>query len=153
MEGFGHVKVRFRLERDEDGYPPAGSEGLWAVPVGSGAFRIDNTPWYARDVAADDVFQAEPDAQGVLWATERVHWSGNCTIRVVPLACTQEAVLEQLVPLGVTGEGYGRGANLVALTVPPHANISQVKQRLQRGEASGEWAFEEGCISPQWASS
>lgn len=61
------------------------SEGLWAVPLGGNAYRIDNTPWFARNVAAEDVFLAEPDADGRLWAGERVRWAGNCTIRVIPL--------------------------------------------------------------------
>ncbi len=78
----GFVKVRFRLEQDEDGYPPAGSEGLWAVPLGGDAYRIDNTPWFARNVAVGDVFLAESDTDGRLWAIERLRWSGNCTIRV-----------------------------------------------------------------------
>jgi hypothetical protein len=68
----GFVKVCFRLEQDEDGWPPAGSEGLWAAPLGGDVYRIDNTPWFARNVAADDVFLAEPDADGCLWAIERL---------------------------------------------------------------------------------
>jgi Domain of unknown function (DUF4265) len=153
----GLVKVRFRLEHDGDGYPPAGSEGLWAVPLGGDAYRIDNTPWFARNVAAEDVFLAEPDADGRLWAVERLRWSGNCTIRVVPfrdgpLAGSQQAVLDVFVPLGAAGEGFGSGLNIVALTIPPGADLAEIKRTLQRGEADGSWAYEEGCISGEWAS-
>lgn len=52
------VKVRFALERDEDGWPPAESEGLWAELVESDLYRLDNTPWFVRGVAAGDVVQA-----------------------------------------------------------------------------------------------
>jgi hypothetical protein len=31
------------------------------VPLGGGVFRIGNTPWFVRDVAAEDHFRAEPD--------------------------------------------------------------------------------------------
>jgi hypothetical protein len=61
-------------------------------------------------------------------------------------------VLDVFVPLGVTGEGYGSGLNIVALTVPPDADLAEVKRTLQRGEADGSSAFEEGCISSEWAS-
>jgi hypothetical protein len=61
------VKVRFALERDQYGWPPAESEGLCAEPVEGDLYRLDNTPWFARGVAADDVIQVEPDANGVLW--------------------------------------------------------------------------------------
>lgn len=156
-ERSGFVKVRFRLEQDEDGYPPAESEGLWAVPLGDDAYRVDNTPWFAQDVAADDVFLAEPDSEGRLWAIERLRWSGNCTIRVIPLpdgplAGSQQAVLDVFVRLGAEGEGYGSGLNIVALTVPPDADLAAVKRTLQQGEADGSWAYEEGCISGEWSS-
>jgi Domain of unknown function (DUF4265) len=153
----GFARVRFRLEQDEDGWPPAESEGLWAVPLGGNAYRIDNTPWFARNVAADDVFLAEPDADGRLWAGERLRWSGNCTIRVIPLrdgplAGSQQAVLDVFVPLGASGEGYGPGLSIVALTIPPDADLAGIKRILRQGEADGSWAYEEGCISGEWAS-
>lgn len=153
----GRVKVRFRFERDEGGWPPAESEGLWAVPLGGDAYRIDNTPWFARNVASHDVFFAEPDADGCLWASKRLRWSGNCTIRVVPfregpLAGSQQAVLDLFVPMGVSGEGFGSQLNIVALTVPPDADLAGVKQTLVQGEADGSWSYEEGCVSSEWAS-
>lgn len=148
------TKIRFRLERDEDGWPPAESEGVWAVALGGDAYRIDNIPWFVRDVAADDVFQAEPDADGVMWARQRLSASGNCTIRVIPhregpLRGSEQAVLDIFVPLGVSGEGHG-GISIVALSVPPDAAIGEIKQRLQLGERGGWWAYEEGRITPEW---
>jgi Domain of unknown function (DUF4265) len=153
----GLVKVRFRLERDEGGWPPTESEGLWSVPLGGDAYRIDNTPWFARNVASHDVFLAEPDADGCLWAGERLRWSGNCTIRVVPfrtgpLAGSQQAVLDLFMPMGVSGEGFGSQLNIVALTVPPDADLPGIKRTLEQGEADGSWSYEEGCISSEWAS-
>ena len=156
-ERAGYVKVRFRLERDEDGWPPAESEGLWAVPVGGGVYRIDNSPWFAQDVAADDHFRVEADADGRLWAGERLRWSGNCTIRVIPFAegplgGSQQAVLDLFLPMGAAGEAYGSRLSIVALNIPPSADLPGIKRTLKRGEANGSWAFEEGCISSAWAS-
>jgi hypothetical protein len=155
-ERAGYVKVRFRLEHDEDGWPPADSEGLWAAPVGGGVYRIDNTPWFALNVATDDLFRAEADADGILWAGERLRWSGHCTIRVVPfragpLAGSHQAVLDLFAPMGVEGEGFGSQLNIVALTVPPDADLAGIKRALEQGAANGSWEFEEGCISSEWA--
>lgn len=36
------IKVIFELPRDDDGWPPAGSEGLWAVPVTSDVVRLEH---------------------------------------------------------------------------------------------------------------
>ena len=146
------VKVRFRLEPDNEGYPPFESEGVWAEPIGADTYRLDNAPWFALNVAAGDTFRATTDEDGVLWAGERLEWSGNCTIRVVPLRCDQQAVLDELVPLGVEGEGAGDAAKIVALTVRPGADLRRIKDRLKEGEANGSWAFEEGCVSDEWRS-
>ena len=130
---------------------------MWAVPLGGDLYRIDNTPWFARNVAADDAFLAGWDADGRLWAREQLCWSGNCTIRVVPLrdgplAGSQQAVLDVFVPLGAAGEGFGSRLNIVALTIPADADLAEIKRTLQRGEADGSWVYEEGCISGDWAS-
>jgi hypothetical protein len=55
------VKIRFDLDQDDSGWPPAESEGLWAAAVGPNRFRLDNTPWFVRGVAADDIVEAAPD--------------------------------------------------------------------------------------------
>lgn len=47
--------------------PPAEAEGVWALPIERNLSRLDNTPWFARGVAADDVVEASPDRDGGLW--------------------------------------------------------------------------------------
>ena len=45
-----------------------------------------------------------------------------------------------------------RAGIIVALTIPPSADLPGIKRTLKRGEANGSWAFEEGRISSAWAS-
>lgn len=71
----GLVKLRFALDVDADGWPPVGSEGVWAEPLGCDRYRIRNTPWFVQDLAVDDVVTAEEDADGILWAGDWVSWS------------------------------------------------------------------------------
>jgi hypothetical protein len=47
-----YVRVRFQLRQDDDGWSPAASEGVRAVPLGGDLVRLDNNPWFARDVAS-----------------------------------------------------------------------------------------------------
>jgi hypothetical protein len=61
------------------------SEGLWAVPVGPGQFRLDNIPWFVRGVSAEDIVAAERDKDGVWWFSHRLEWGGHLTIRVALL--------------------------------------------------------------------
>lgn len=55
--GDDHVKVHFRLEMDEGRWPPASVEGLWAVDLGDGTVRLDNTPWFVCGVASDGIIR------------------------------------------------------------------------------------------------
>ncbi len=150
----GFVKVRFNLARENEAWPPVSTEGLWAEPLGGDRYRVDNTPWFARNLAADDVVVARAGRDGVLWAMDKLQSSGRLTIRVVPfraggLRGDLQSVLNAFRPFGVTGEGvhqYG----IVALDVPPDADLTSIKDLLRAGRADGRWDYEEGCINDAW---
>lgn len=151
------VKVRFAFERDADGWPPAESEGLWAERVEGDLYRLDNTPWFARGVAAEDVIEVRPGAGGVLWFAQVRERGGRIVVRVIPrgdgpLGGDRQGVLDAFEPLGVTGEGMSSPVNMVALDIGPDAPLSAVKSLLVTGEADGRWYYEEGCISDEWRS-
>ena len=151
----GLVKVRFKLTRDEGGWPPVESEGVWAEPLGDDAYRIDNTPWFVLGIAADDVVSALAGSDGVLWATGKLRSSGRLTIRVIPradgpMAGDLEAVLSAFRAFGVSGEGASQWS-IVALDVAPDADLPAVKGLLIAGEADGRWDFEEGSIDNAWS--
>lgn len=140
----------------EEDWPPVESEGLWAQQLGDARYRINNIPWFARNLAVEDEIKAVAGSDGVLWAVEKVNWSGHLTIRVIPfsegpLAGSLQAVLDAFSPLGVDGEGieqYG----MVALDIPPEVALVPVIIALRKGEADSWWDFEEGCVSDEWCS-
>src|SRR4051794_5497288 len=149
------VRVRFRLQRGSDGWPPVESEGVWARHCGGREYELDNVPWFAQGVAFGDRVLAEADDDGVLWVQERLSWSGRYTIRVIPLG--DEAASEQLrsivdlfAPLGAECEGALPVFKLVALDIPPTARLAEIKSLLAAGEADGRWGYEEGRIDPRW---
>ena len=154
--GAARVKVVFDLPREDDDWPPAGTEGLWAAPLPErGHVRLDNIPWFARDVALGDVFRVQADDGGVLRAVEKVAWSGACTVRLIvfragPLAGDLRLALDMFAPLGVDGEGVDQ-FGMVALSVPPAADLAAVKRLLDDGQADGSWEYEEGCVGDAWA--
>lgn len=149
------VRVRFALQRNEDGWPPAASEGLWAVQVAGDLYRLDNTPWFAFGVAADDLVEAQADADGVLWFVQVRERAGHVVVRVIPrddgpLAGDLRAVVDLFDPLGVGAEGMSTPVNMVALDIRPDAPLALVKALLLSGEADGRWYYEEACISDEW---
>jgi len=149
------VRVRFAMDRDEDGWPPAESEGLWAEPIGGDLYRLDNTPWFVRGVAAGDVVEARPDAGGVLWFVGVRERGGRLVVRVIPredgpLGGSLQGVLDEFAPLGVHGESMTSPVTMVALDIGPDAPLASVKTLLAAGEADGRWYYDEGCISEEW---
>ncbi|WP_030717121.1 DUF4265 domain-containing protein [Streptomyces sp. NRRL S-237] len=149
-----HVKVHFRMDVDEDGWPPASVESLWAVNLGDGTVRLDNTPWFVRGVASGDIIKVECDGDGVLWAGETVRPSQNCTIRLIVRkddgsAAARQSVLEVFHRLGTTGEGIEQ-FRMVALDVPPEADLPRIRTLLEHGEAKEWWHWEEGCVTAAW---
>ncbi|HEX2212988.1 MAG TPA: DUF4265 domain-containing protein [Mycobacterium sp.] len=149
------VKVRFLLPRDDEGWPPAESEGLWAEPMGDDLYRIDNTPWFVRNLSQDDIVKALAGSDGVLWAVEKVEASGRQTVRVIarsdgPLRGDPVAVRESFESLGVPCEVMQQPVRMAALDIPSEVRSRDVKALLVERQADGWWDFEEGCVTQEW---
>ena len=115
----------------EDGWPPVGSERLWAFHLGDDRYRIDNVPWFVRDLAVADVVRAHvpnPDSNPVF--DEVLERSDHVTIRLIcfrsgPLGGDLARALEPFTALGVYGEGvtqYG----MVALDIEAKAPLAAI---------------------------
>jgi hypothetical protein len=139
-------RVVFRLER-------TGTERLWATRVRDDVVKVDDVPFFVRDLAWGDLVRTE-SRDGEIWAVERLKWSGRCTVRVVPLrdgplAGSLPAVLDAFRSLGVGGEG-SEEHGIVALDVPEIADPAPVVRLLRQGVADGWWDYEEGCVGDDW---
>jgi hypothetical protein len=76
--------VVFELEVDEDGWPPVGGERVWAFDLGDDLYRIDNVPWFVRDLAVGDVVVAVPPGPENHPVFRRIHTrSEHLTIRII----------------------------------------------------------------------
>jgi hypothetical protein len=149
------VHVVFPLDVGGDGWPPVVAERVWAYDLGGGRFRIDNPPWFVRNLAVGDIVEAQAPAtdQHPVF-TSLITPSSHLTIRIIcfrsgPLQGSLQAVLDRFVPLGVYAEGVAQ-YGMVALDIPPQADKRQVYAELMRGSADGSWEWEEGRIDDGW---
>lgn len=111
--GAERLKVVFELAVDDDGWPPASSERLWAVRVGDDTARLENIPFFVRGASLGDVVRFGVNDDGERIVEDVVGYSDNCTIRVIPaedghLVEQRQAVLDAFTPFGVTGEGIAQ---------------------------------------------
>lgn len=138
-----------------DGWPPVASERLWAFDLGNGLYRVNNVPWFVRNLAVDDVVSAVATSVGTYPEfREVVEPSAHVTVRLVvfrrgPLNGELQPVSDVFGRLGAYAEGaeqYG----IVALDIPPEAPLRQIQDRLLLGEADGSWEREEGRVTDAW---
>ncbi|OJH35150.1 DUF4265 domain-containing protein [Cystobacter ferrugineus] len=140
------VKVVVNLEKDEDDYPPADYEGLWALPVGEGLFRIDNVPFFARGIAYGDIVSATLEQQELRFR-EVVRPSGHSTLRLIIYDEKDiPSVRQFLEELGCDIE-RSHIPGLISVDVPPTVPLAVLKRHLDEGEAQERWGYEEACLA------
>ncbi|MFY2559191.1 DUF4265 domain-containing protein [Corallococcus terminator] len=139
------VKVIFELEKDEDDYPPADSEGLWARPLGGGLFQLDNVPFFAKGVACEDVVSAT-DVDGELLFQKVVRPSGHATLRVIVYEEDDVAAVKALLEKHGCAVERSHVPGLISVDVPPTVSLDTLKPILDEGEAEERWGYEEACL-------
>src|SRR5688572_8638585 len=80
MESKEH-KVFFKLEQDEDEWPPVSVESVWADRVGENRFKLNNVPYFAKDVSYGDIIECEI-LEDVPWFLRLLESSNNSTVHV-----------------------------------------------------------------------
>ncbi|MFC5576662.1 DUF4265 domain-containing protein [Lysobacter niabensis] len=135
------AKVLFRVPDDEGG---ATVETLWAIPLGDGRYKLDNSPFYAYGVSWQDIVLAPIDAQEGLPTFQSVLTkSGNRTVRVIfdpPIAPgnSSDQVLQGLVALGCSYEGAN--PRYMSVNIPPGVELQEVRSYLVQKDAQWEHA-------------
>lgn len=139
-----HKKLVFKLQQD-DGYPPVAHERLWAMPLPNGNFLIDNIPFYAWGISAEDEVEAET-IDGELYFKSLVKPSGISTFRLI-LADpeTNAQVRAHLESLGCKSE-YNQLIGLVAVEVPSSTLIQPFLDYIVGEKVKGAIDFEESAL-------
>jgi hypothetical protein len=140
-------KVVFKLEKDENGYPPADWEGLWAKKIEENLYELDNVPFFARGISTGDIVVAEKEEGGegrLLF--RRVHRpSGHSTLRVVFFDKTMLLPLrDRLSAIGCSTE-LSHLPNLISVDIPPGVPLDQITDILKPGEEE-KWSYEEASL-------
>ncbi len=143
------VKVTFSLE--PGAWHGHATERLWAEVVAGNRYRLRNSPFFARGVSVEDVVFAETgtDGQRVFAGTSLA--GGHSTYRLMlKVAVDSEVFRARWLPLERQGCSFeGVKGKLLAVDVPPKADIHGVYALLQTGAEAGVWDFEEGhCGHP-----
>jgi hypothetical protein len=135
------TRIDFLLEPDADGYPPASVETIWAVDLGDGTYRLDNTPFFAKGVSAEDVVEA-PITDGRPTFSIVLRRGGHSTVRVVVFDPTKVAdTRAMLAGLGASSE-LSHIPQLISVDIPPEARLEEILRVLAAGESGDRWTYE-----------
>lgn len=76
------IKVFWKLEQDEDEWPPFADENIWCTEIDPNIFKLLNVPYFAKGVAWGDVVFVRKK-KGVLWFDAVKQRSGYATVHVM----------------------------------------------------------------------
>ncbi|MDQ1817279.1 DUF4265 domain-containing protein [Massilia scottii] len=141
----GMVKVFFDLEQ-VDGFPPVSVESLWAEKNDNGLFKIANIPFYVMGIALGDEISARLELNGELKFDSLVNSHGHSTIRMVFFELdSRDELIRKIEALGCAWEG-SHEPSLIAIDVPPSADLSQILSFLSEGFSQDLFDYQEGAI-------
>jgi len=139
------TKIEFRLEVDEEGYPPISVESLNAQPIEDGAFEILNTPFFAENVAYADTVTATLQQDGSLLFESVVKFSGFRAISIILLDDSLDAhLLDLLRGLQCVIE-YGEfgATRMFAIGIPEAVNYDPIRASLEEYKRLGKLSYAE----------
>src|ERR1700744_6599683 len=134
-------KILLTYKDDEGGYKV---ESVWATKEGP-YYRINNFPFFAPNIALDDLVSAEED-DGALYFDSLIEPSGHSAVQMIIF--DENGVGEigkDLEGWGCTWEG-SHVKNLIAIDIPKEVNYALIKQYLDKGEHAGLWWDKEACL-------
>jgi hypothetical protein len=138
-------KMFFFLEKDEDGYPPDDSETVWVEELKGNRYRIDNIPFYIRDISPEDIVTGRMVGENLVF-DELLSKSMISVFRIVFFDKSKaEGVLSKLVRAGCRWEG-SHLANFYSVELPASVNIQAIKESLDIEASKDVLDYEEASI-------
>ena len=150
------MKVRFELDiLDWHGH---GSETLWAEPITKSEwrhFRIKNSPFFTLEISNLDIVEAIPTADNRIFDFRKIiDRSGHSTYMLILETSLDRVVTywRMLEKLGCSYESMHINLSigekiLYSVDVPPHADIYEVYEIMERGKENGLWLVQAGHVN------
>lgn len=142
--------VKIKIPLPEDNLAGADTESVWAEPQGDGTYKIKNVPFYAKGISCEDVVEAEPQDEALVFKRVVRH-NGHSTYQIY--ASGGRTAPDVLVLIGTLQKMHcdiePATDKLVGVDVLPEADIYKVYETLEDAERNGKIDFQEGhCGHP-----
>jgi Domain of unknown function (DUF4265) len=141
MKSIEHIKVLF----EHDAFDSKTYESAW-VKLENGRYLLDNILFYAKEYSLGDEILVR-EHNGEFFASGISSESGHSLVRI--LIADQEkveSIRKSLKLMGCTSE-LSNFDRLISVDIPKSVIFSSIIDWLETGEESGDWEYEEACIS------
>ena len=121
-------------------------ESIWTEKMENGYYRIDNVPFYAPNLAYNDMIAIEED-KGVFYFADLIERSGHSTVQIIFFNEIEvEYILSNIEKLGCAWEGMKNQA-YYPIDIPPNINYLSIKQFLDEQSEKDILDYKESCLS------
>jgi hypothetical protein len=140
-----HVKISFKIEQDDSGYPPDSCERVWAKSLGNGNYEIDNIPFFVYGISAGDEVSAL-DVDGDMTFSKLELRSTNSTFRLIPKRGRDiQQIRNEISDFGCQTE-FNTRLNLIAVEIPGDISIQPFISYIVAAKFRDELDYEEGAL-------
>ena len=134
--------VAFKLDQDEDGWPPFRTESMHVELMGENSIRIGTPPFFIKDLAVGDVIKPVRNLEGEICEFSHESKSENSTIWIVsPGDSDVSREIKALVKLGCNCEEL-KQISLYSIHVPKDVNFDSIEALLEKIESAGGYIAE-----------
>jgi hypothetical protein len=136
------VKIMLAYEEDDK----VEVESVWAKKEGE-YYRIDNIPFFAPNIAWNDLISAEKEEDGALYFEALIKPSGHSTVQMIFFN------EEDTVPAAKELEKFGCSwesshiKKILAVDIPKEVNYLPIKIFLNMGVEAERWSYKESCLA------
>ena len=146
-----NIKVIFKLEMSEEGFPPVSFEFLNAEVLEGGLFRIKNAPFFVANISYDDVVEVvESDVAGQYQFETVVEQSTFTSVSIILLDESVDSHLMEMLRGQDCVIEYGEFGvyRLLAVAVPESTDYAALRTELQSLEDRQLISFAElACLA------
>jgi hypothetical protein len=119
-------------------------ETIWVKPE-NGNYKIDNIPFYAPNLALNDIISVEND-DGVFYFDELIKPSGHSTLQIIFFKEKEIIrVMKIIEQMNCKWEGM-ENQPYFAIDVPPKVNYNEIKKFLNNELDNKVLDFKEACL-------
>lgn len=148
IQNDNYFKILFRFHSDV--FEEEMVETMWATIVdkNKGLYKLDSIPFYAPQIASDDILFAEfDDHEQMLTYRRTVEYSGNSTIQIVLMDKSKDInqIRDTFKELGCVSEK--NNGEYFSMLIPSTVDYKIVKKKLDELETQEIISYAEPCLA------